>query len=197
MDSAPVPINVRCCSNSDQILRRSEMTLSAMCGRLRVGKSFFHVCSIGRRSHVFGLLARHTGPLAIMPSADQVPVNSSHSTMRWHKWVVLIAGSTGSALRRHALANWCCLVIDPHRHLCLVYVAVPARVVLNALDLCIRRLRRLKFIGSQGDKHYDLVRLQQSDWEYDDAICPPAFLCTTACLVSSGHRADSVSSGRK
>jgi len=34
-----------------------------------------------------------------MPSADQVPVNSSHSTMRWHKWVVLIAGSTGSALR--------------------------------------------------------------------------------------------------
>src|ERR1019366_6309383 len=34
-----------------------------------------------------------------MPSADQVPVNSTHSTMRWHKWVVLIAGSTGSALR--------------------------------------------------------------------------------------------------
>src|SRR5215216_674157 len=36
-----------------------------------------------------------------MPSADQVPVNSNstHSTMRWHEWVVLIAGSTGSALR--------------------------------------------------------------------------------------------------
>src|SRR5713101_6967744 len=34
-----------------------------------------------------------------MPSADQVPVKSSHSTMRWHLWVVLIAGSTGSALR--------------------------------------------------------------------------------------------------
>src|ERR1700730_1065062 len=34
-----------------------------------------------------------------MPSADQVPVNSTHSTMRWHRWVVLIAGSTGSALR--------------------------------------------------------------------------------------------------
>ena len=28
---------------------------SAMCGRLRVGKSFLHVCSIGRCSHVFGL----------------------------------------------------------------------------------------------------------------------------------------------
>jgi hypothetical protein len=61
-----------------------------MCGRLRVGKSFLHVCSIGRCSHVFGLLVRHTRPLAIMPSADQVPIRSTHSTMRWHKWVVLI-----------------------------------------------------------------------------------------------------------
>src|ERR1700737_4972202 len=34
-----------------------------------------------------------------MPSADQIPINSTHSTMRWHKWVVLMAGSTGSALR--------------------------------------------------------------------------------------------------
>src|ERR1035441_11104885 len=65
--------------NSDQILRCSEMTLSAMCGRLRVGKGFLHVCSIGRCSHVFGLLVRHTWPLAIMPSADQVPVISTHS----------------------------------------------------------------------------------------------------------------------
>src|SRR5215471_5318466 len=34
-----------------------------------------------------------------MPSADQVPVKSPHSKMHWHKWVVLIAGSAGSALR--------------------------------------------------------------------------------------------------
>jgi hypothetical protein len=34
-----------------------------------------------------------------MPSADQVPVKSAHSTMLWPMWVVLIAGSTGSALR--------------------------------------------------------------------------------------------------
>src|SRR5438034_3667440 len=34
-----------------------------------------------------------------MPSADQVPVKSPHSMMHWHMWVVLIAGSTGSALR--------------------------------------------------------------------------------------------------
>lgn len=37
--------------------------------------------------------------LAIMPSADQVPVKSAHSTVRWPKWVVLITGSTRSALR--------------------------------------------------------------------------------------------------
>src|SRR5271156_5238163 len=34
-----------------------------------------------------------------MPSADQVPVKSAHSTMLWPMWVVLIAGTTGSALR--------------------------------------------------------------------------------------------------
>src|SRR5689334_20228487 len=34
-----------------------------------------------------------------MPSADQVPVISTHSLMLWPEWVVLIAGSTGSALR--------------------------------------------------------------------------------------------------
>ena len=55
MHSAPVPINVRCYPDSDMIVRRSEMTLWAMCGRLRVGKGFLHVCSIGRCGHVFGL----------------------------------------------------------------------------------------------------------------------------------------------
>src|SRR5262245_16811991 len=34
-----------------------------------------------------------------MPSADQVPVKSTHSMMPWPKWVVLIAGSTSAALR--------------------------------------------------------------------------------------------------
>src|SRR5215831_15170549 len=34
-----------------------------------------------------------------MRSADQVPINIPHSIMRGGKWVVLIAGSTGSALR--------------------------------------------------------------------------------------------------
>jgi hypothetical protein len=63
------------------------------------------LCSIGRSSHVFGLFARFTRPLAIMPSADQVPVNTSHSTMLWPMWVVLIAGSTGTALRAVRLPN--------------------------------------------------------------------------------------------
>jgi hypothetical protein len=34
-----------------------------------------------------------------MPSADQVPVKTSHSKMLWPLWVFLIAGSTGAALR--------------------------------------------------------------------------------------------------
>src|SRR5882757_9766045 len=34
-----------------------------------------------------------------MPSADQVPIKLAHLTMLRPKWVVLIAGSTGSALR--------------------------------------------------------------------------------------------------
>src|SRR3954449_2608095 len=55
-----------------------------------------------------------------MPSADQVPVNSTHSTMRWHKWVVLIAGSTGSALRAVRPPN---LHITPVARRDLVYAA--------------------------------------------------------------------------
>src|SRR4029077_10720797 len=55
-----------------------------------------------------------------MPSADQVPVNRSHSTMRWHKWVVLIAGSTGSALRAVRPPN---LHITPNVRRDLVYAA--------------------------------------------------------------------------
>src|SRR5262245_9042830 len=43
-----------------------------------------------------------------MPSADQVPVISTHSLMLWPIWVVLIAGSTGSALRA---------VRPPNRHI--------------------------------------------------------------------------------
>src|ERR1035437_3719919 len=55
-----------------------------------------------------------------MPSADQVPTKSSHSTMLWHKWVVLIAGSTGSALRAVRPPN---LHITPVVRRDLVYAA--------------------------------------------------------------------------
>src|ERR1700757_3671818 len=63
---------------------------------------------------------RFTRPLAIMPSADQVPIESPHSTMRGGEWVVLIAGSTGSALRAVRPPN---LHITPDAPRNLVYAA--------------------------------------------------------------------------
>src|SRR5260370_39416697 len=48
-------------------------------------------------------------PLAIMPSADQVPVKSPHSTMHWHMWVVLIAGID-------RLCITCCSPSQPSHH---------------------------------------------------------------------------------
>src|SRR6476661_2768050 len=55
-----------------------------------------------------------------MPSADQVPINSPHSTMLGGSWVVLIAGSTGSALRAVRPPN---LHITPVVRRDLVYAA--------------------------------------------------------------------------
>src|SRR5258705_6545432 len=63
---------------------------------------------------------RFTRPLAIMPSADQVPIESPHSTMLGGNWVVLIAGSTGSALRAVRPPN---LHIPPVARRDLVYRA--------------------------------------------------------------------------
>lgn len=69
-----------------------------MCARLRAVKGFSHVAAVVGAA-MCPAFVRLGWPLAIMPSADQVPVNSSHSTMRWPKLVVLITGSTRSALR--------------------------------------------------------------------------------------------------
>jgi hypothetical protein len=55
-----------------------------------------------------------------MPSADQVAIESPHSTMLGGNWVVLIAGSTGSALRAVRPPN---LHITPVVRRDLVYAA--------------------------------------------------------------------------
>src|SRR5512140_1487339 len=55
-----------------------------------------------------------------MPSADQVPIKLPHLTMLRPKWVVLIAGSTGSALRAVRPPN---LHITPAVRRDLVYAA--------------------------------------------------------------------------
>jgi hypothetical protein len=91
-------LNVRFTPKATQLLRRHEMTRWAMCGRLRAVKVLLHVAALVVAAMCSAFERGSTGPLAIMPSADQVPVKSSHSTMLWPKWVVLITGSTGSAL---------------------------------------------------------------------------------------------------
>jgi hypothetical protein len=60
---------------ADKMLRCRDCSLSAMCGRLRVGKNFLHVCSIGRvRSRV--------GPV------DAPVVTSSNRDLRIHPKII-------------------------------------------------------------------------------------------------------------
>ena len=63
-----------------------------MCGRLRVGKGFLHVCSIGRCSHVFGLLVRHT--LISRPEFR-------FALSRLHAGALRALGLSAGDLRRH------------------------------------------------------------------------------------------------
>ena len=37
------------------VKENANVRFTPVCGRLRVGKNFFHVCSIGRCARVFGL----------------------------------------------------------------------------------------------------------------------------------------------
>jgi hypothetical protein len=70
-----------------------------------LSSTYSSIRSSGRGGHVFGLSARLTSPLAIMPFADRVPVKTAHSTMLWPKWGVPITGSTGLHYLLSALSN--------------------------------------------------------------------------------------------
>src|SRR5258708_36874368 len=72
-ESAAYLSSARLPPNSDRIANISAGPSRAMCGRLRVGKSFLHACSSGRSSHVFGLLVRFRCPLPLTPSAGRAP----------------------------------------------------------------------------------------------------------------------------
>ena len=96
---SPLERHVHSTSNSRRRRTSTACPGCAMCGRLRVGKSLFHVLQHWSvQPCVRPLDAAHmtAGHNAL---ADRVPTNNSHSRMPWHMWVVLIAGSTGSALR--------------------------------------------------------------------------------------------------
>jgi len=55
------------------LVRKAVVLVSAMCGRLSVGKDYRTFCRAGRCGHVFDLLVRRAWPLAIMPSARTGP----------------------------------------------------------------------------------------------------------------------------
>src|ERR1017187_760989 len=76
-----------------------------------------------------------------MPSADQVPINIPHSTMLGGSWVVLIAGSTGSALRAVRPPN---LHITPGVRRDLVYRAsAMGSLYLSPLTIIAQTIRAI------------------------------------------------------
>ena len=57
--------------------------IRVMCGRRLIGKSFLDVAAaLVGCGHVSGLFVRRGWPLALMLSADRVPIASTHSKMR-------------------------------------------------------------------------------------------------------------------
>ncbi len=61
-----------------------------------LARGFERLCRAGRCCHVFGLFERCLlMPLAIMLSADRVPVKTAQSKLHWLVWGVLISGPTG------------------------------------------------------------------------------------------------------
>src|ERR1700687_3177333 len=81
-----------------------------------------------------------------MPSADQVPTKTSHSRMLWHMWVVLIAGSTGSALRAVRPPN---LHITPDVRRDLVYRAsATGSLYRSPLAIMAQTLRAILVAGA-------------------------------------------------
>src|SRR5262249_30153348 len=91
-------VHVRFTPESGQTGDIADCPLCAMCGRLRVGKAFLHGCRLVGAAMCSACLCGHmtAGHNAFRGSG---PGQKPAFEMHWHKWVALIAGSTGSALR--------------------------------------------------------------------------------------------------
>ena len=113
-----------------------------------------------------------------MPSADQVPVNKTHSTMLWPMWAVLIAGSTGSALRAGRPPN---LHITPDVRCDLVQAASAAGFLYRS---------PLAYVFAARAEHSSSSRLRRShkSWRRLAQACasPPASHLHRRRCVSRG-----------
>src|SRR6266851_4565721 len=95
-----------------------------------------------------------------MLSADQVPVNNSHSRMQWPKWVVLIAGSTGSALRAVRPPN---LLITPRYFGAISSDPQSGRIIVSLTRSHHRPGHSGELIGKRNGSNFGRPPCQQCD----------------------------------
>src|ERR1700726_5272469 len=104
-----------------------------------------------------------------MPSADQVPIKLPHLTMLRPKWVVLIAGSTGSALRAVRPPN---LHITPVVRRDLVYRASwTERLIKPALARSITSKRSRRWLHRLRAECPGSVPLWAAHFGYGELPC--------------------------
>jgi len=95
----PLSRYVRFTPNSDWIDAAARSVATCHVWTAPSWQGFSSRLQAGRCSHVFGLLARHTGAAGHNALRGSGPGQKPAFEMHWHMWVVLIAGSAGSALR--------------------------------------------------------------------------------------------------
>src|SRR5271169_1756694 len=130
-----------------------------------------------------------------MPSADQVPIKLPHLTMLRPKWVVLIAGSTGSALRAVRPPN---LHITPVVRRDLVYRAsATGSLYRSPLTIMAQTIRAILLASATANRRHracgelwrnDHTRMKSPGYALPDLIQPRFRLIAGRGGVACGLR---------